>query len=122
MKAISAAEPPPPPLVRDRARQLRRASTEAEQRLWNRLRGGQLKGAKFRRQHPIGPYIADFFCLAAKLVIELDGGGHAAEEQRRADAARTAYLESCGYRVLRFWNNEVVENLDGVLERIAEDI
>ncbi len=75
---------------------------------------------KFRRQYPIGPYVADFFCLQARLVVELDGGGHAREQQRRGDAARTAYLESRGYRVLRFWDNEVLTNVDGVLERIAE--
>jgi very-short-patch-repair endonuclease len=120
MKNLSAAEPQVPPLTRDRARGLRRASTDAEQKLWAHLRNRQLRGAKFRREHPIGPYIADFFCLEAKLIVEVDGGGHATEAQRRADAARAAYLENCGYRVLRFWNNEVIGNIDGVLERIAE--
>jgi len=120
MKNLPAAEPPAPPLVRDRARKLRRSSTDAERILWARLRDRQLKGAKFRRQNAIGPYIADFFCLKAKLVVELDGGGHDAEEQRLADAARTAYLENCGYTVLRFWNNEVVDNIDGLIEQISE--
>ena len=120
MKDLPASEPSPAPLARDRARQLRRSATDAERRLWLRLRSARLHGAKFRRQHPLGPYIADFFCLAARLVVELDGGGHDAEAQRRADAARTAYLESCGYRVLRFWNNEVIDNIDGVVEKIAE--
>lgn len=109
-----------PILARDRARKLRRSSTGAERNLWAHLRDRQLKGAKFRRQHPVGPYIADFFCLDARLIIELDGGGHDRDEQRRADAARSTYLESCGYRVLRFWNNEVVDNIDGVLEKISD--
>jgi very-short-patch-repair endonuclease len=109
-----------PILARDRARSLRRASTDAERKLWAHLRSRQLKGAKFRRQHPIGPYIADFACVEAKLIIELDGGGHDRDEQLHADEVRSAYLESCGYRVVRFWNNEVMENIDGVLEQIAE--
>ena len=120
MKNPSASEPQLPPLARDRARSLRRSSTDAERRLWTYLRGGRLKEAKFRRQHPIGLYVVDFFCLEAKLVVELDGGGHDADAQRRADADRSAYLESRGYRMLRFCNNEVFTNIDGVLGRIAE--
>jgi very-short-patch-repair endonuclease len=123
MKDPSDDKPhPAPPLTRDRARELRRESTDPERMLWARLRKGQLLGAKFRRQHPIGPYLADFFCLKEKLVIELDGGGHDEENQRRADAIRTSYLETRGYRVLRFWNNDVTENIDGVLENIAEHL
>jgi very-short-patch-repair endonuclease len=98
-----------------RARQLRRNSTEAEKRLWTSLRQS-LPGFKWRRQMPVGPYIADFACFAEKLVVELDGGQHAASE---TDAARTAFLESQGYRVLRFWNNDVLANTDGVLEQIS---
>jgi very-short-patch-repair endonuclease len=120
MKNACFVEPSAPPLARDRARSLRRASTDAERKLWAHLRSRQLKGAKFRRQHPIGPYIADFACVEAKLIIELDGGGHDRDEQLHADEVRSAYLESCGYRVVRFWNNEVMENIDGVLERIAK--
>ncbi len=120
MKESSAAEPPLPPLTRDRARSLRRRSTDAEQELWAHLRNRQLKGAKFRRQQPIGPYVVDFFCLEAGLVVEVDGGSHAGEDERRADKDRTAHLENCGYRVVRFWNNEVMGNIDGVLERIGE--
>jgi len=112
-------KPTPPPLIRDRARELRRVSTDAERILWSRLRNGRLMEAKFRRQHPIGPYVADFFCLEAKLVVELDGGGHDEDDQRRLDQARTQYLESCGYKVLRFWNNEVSGNIKGVLDTIA---
>lgn len=119
MKNLSAAEPQLPPLPRDRAT-LRRASTDAERMLWACLRNRQLKYAKFRRQHSIGSYIADFFCLEARLVIELDGGQHDQRTRRVADQRRTQYLQAHGYTVLRFWNNEVSENIDGVLEAIAE--
>ena len=98
------------------ARTLRVNQTEAEARLWQRLRGRQLDGAKFRRQAPVGPYIADFVCLAAKLIVELDGGQHADNEE--ADAARTAWLEGRGFRVLRFWNNDALGDTDGVLDEI----
>ena len=101
--------------LRDRARQLRREPTEAENRLWSILRARQLEGAHFRRQHPIPPYVADFACVTARLVVEVDGGQHGT-----ADAARDAYMTRHGWRVLRFWNNEVLENLDGVAQRIAE--
>jgi very-short-patch-repair endonuclease len=100
-----------------RARQLRRDGTNVEQRLWFHLRDRQLGGIKFRRQEPIGPFIVDFCSLEAKLVVELDGGQHAEHVAR--DAERTAALERRGYQVLRFWNSEVGENLDAVLERIA---
>ena len=109
-----------PILARDRARSLRAAATEAERGLWQRLRNRQLKGAKFRRQHQIGPYIADFFCPEARLVIELDGGQHARQAEREADRRRTQYLEGQGYTVLRFWNHEVLNNIDGLLARIVE--
>ena len=99
------------------ARSLRRNSTDAEQLLWQRLRNRQLAGLKFRRQVPMGPYVADFFCLKAGLIVEVDGGQHATAQD--SDAARTAWLESRGYRVIRFWNNEVIENIQGVLETIA---
>ena len=104
----------------ERARRLRRESTEAEKRLWNKLRARQLLGAKFRRQAPIGPYIVDFVCFERKLVIEIDGGQHAEHDQRAYDEERTKWLKSQGFRVLRFWNNEVLGNLEGVLTRIAE--
>jgi len=100
------------------ARHLRREQTDAKRTLWWRLRDRQLSGAKFRRQHPVGPFITDFCCPEVKLIIELDGGQHAV--QREADAQRTAFLEAHGYRVLRFWDNEVLANICGVLERIAE--
>jgi very-short-patch-repair endonuclease len=100
------------------ARSLRTRQTDTEQRLWTRLRDRRLLGFKFRRQHPIGRYIVDFCCAEAKLVIELDGGQHA--NDRVHDAERTAMLKRDGYRVIRFWDNDVFQNLEGVLVRIAE--
>lgn len=96
--------------------QLRTNSTNAEKHLWSLLRNRQLGGYKFRRQHPIPPYIVDFVCLEQHLVIELDGGQHT--EAQAYDAARTAALERLGYQVLRFWNNEFLENTQAVLEEI----
>ena len=100
------------------ARHLRRQQTEAERRIWSRLRDRRFGDAKFRRQHPVGPYITDFCCPEAALVIELDGGQHAS--WRNADARRTAFLEAQGFRVIRFWDNDVMVNTEGVLERIAQ--
>ncbi len=100
----------------DFARDLRRFSTEAEKRLWAHLRGRQLDGWKFRRQQRLGSYIADFACLEAGLVIEADGSQHA--EQVAYDDERTRFLEGEGFRVLRFWNNEVLANTQGVVESI----
>jgi very-short-patch-repair endonuclease len=101
------------------ARRLRRDMTDAEKRLWPALRG--LPTAyRFRRQHPIGHYVVDFACPAAKLAIELDGGQHASHEAE--DAERTAELARRGYRVIRFWNNDVMSNLSGVLEKILQEL
>ena len=97
-------------------RRLRNTSTDAEQLLWRYLRGRQMDGCKFRRQHPFGDYILDFVCLEKRLIVELDGSQHA--ETAKADASRTAFLEEAGFRVLRFWNNQVFENMDGVCETI----
>ena len=99
------------------ARTLRRQSSEAEFALWRQLRGRRLNGYKFRRQVVIEPYIVDFVCLEAKLIIEADGGQHA--DQQAYDAQRTAKLEAMGYTVIRFWNHEILGELDSVLERIA---
>jgi very-short-patch-repair endonuclease len=99
------------------ARRLRRDQTDAERKLWFRLRDRRLDGLKFRRQVPIDRYVVDFCCESARLIVELDGGQHA--ERSAEDAARTAALEARGYLVLRFWNNEVLQNMDGVLEVIA---
>jgi len=98
------------------ARRLRCAPTDAERVLWYRLRNRALIGAKFRRQHPIGPYVVDFVCVEARLVVELDGGQHAGCAD---DARRSALLRSLGYRVLRFWNHEVFEEREAVLEAIV---
>ncbi|WP_111981195.1 endonuclease domain-containing protein [Dyella jiangningensis] len=102
----------------DRARGLRAGQTDAEQLLWRHLRNRHLQGWKFRRQHEIGPYIADFACPDAGLMVELDGGQHG--EQLAYDESRTRKLQEEGYRVLRFWNNDVLKNTDSVLEAILE--
>ena len=101
------------------ARRLRAAMTDAERRLWQSLRLRQIDGHRFRRQHPLGPFVADFVCLESRLIVELDGGQHGDAEQARADEERTAWLATRGYRVIRFWNNDVFSNLDGVMEAIA---
>ncbi len=106
-------------LRRDRARSLRRAATEAEKKLWWHLRRKlPLEGTYFRRQVPLGPYFADFACLKHRLVIELDGGQHTTLEAQRRDAQRTAFLEAQGFRVLRFWNDQVFSEIDGVIDTI----
>jgi very-short-patch-repair endonuclease len=106
--------------LRDRARQLRNEQTDAEAKLWARLRARQISHVKFRRQHPIGPYVADFCCVEHSLVVEIDGGQHA--EQMQSDQRRTAVLKLPGFRVLRFWNNEVLANIEAVLEQIYQAI
>ncbi|WP_421792658.1 endonuclease domain-containing protein [Hyphobacterium sp.] len=105
---------------RDKARKLRRDQTDAEGKLWYLLRNRNLAGRKFKRQLPVGPFIADFACLELKLIIEADGGQHA--DQKSYDDERTAWLESKGWRVLRFWNHDILTNLDGVAESILEAI
>lgn len=101
------------------ARQLRKNSTDAERMLWKHLRNRQLNNLKFRRQQPIGNYIVDFVCFENKLIIEVDGGQHA--PNRESDAIRTDWLENQGYHVLRFWNNDVLKNTEGVIQRITEN-
>jgi very-short-patch-repair endonuclease len=100
------------------ARRMRTKATTAEARLWLHLRRHPLIGSHFRRQVVLGPYIADFVCMAAKLVIEVDGSQHGENQSLARDAARTKWLEKEGYRVLRYWNNDVFENIDGVLSDI----
>ena len=102
-----------------RARQLRVEATDAEARLWVHLRNRSLGGFKFRRQFPVGPYVADFVCIERKLIVELDGGQHA---DNPADERRTRFLELRGYRVIRFWNPDVLSNTDGVLEMILLEL
>ena len=97
----------------DKARSLRKNQTDVEQLVWQHLRNRQLYNYKFRRQFPIEPYVADFACLELKLIIELDGGRHAC--QINYDEQRSLFLEQRGFKVIRFWNNDVIENTVGVL-------
>ena len=100
------------------ARKLRRNSTDAERRLWRHLRARQLEGAKFLRQYPIGPHVADFACRDAHVAVELDGGQHTLT----ADAPRSEVIEAFGYRIIRFWNDDVLTNTHGVLEAIRQEL
>jgi very-short-patch-repair endonuclease len=102
------------------ARQLRHEQTDTERLLWSLLRDRRFMGCKFRRQHPIEPYVVDFYCHEARLAIELDGGEHNEPAARAREEERTRFLEARGIRVLRFWNNEVFSNLEGVLQTIYE--
>ncbi len=113
-RAISARE-------RLRARTLRREMTEAEKHIWKELRAHRFQAASFRRQVPIGAYIVDFLCLRARLVVEIDGGQHASTRAQR-DQVRDAWLRAQGFIILRFWNNDIFSNLEGVLERISDII
>jgi adenine-specific DNA-methyltransferase len=127
-----AAEKSPPVRVRRQAggkelravvamaRKLRRTSTDVERILWHRIRDKQVEEFRFRRQRPVGNCIVDFVCLEAKLIVELDGGRHV--DAAQADAARTQFLESLGYRVLRFRRDEVLENMEGLLQRVRETL
>jgi very-short-patch-repair endonuclease len=101
------------------ARKLRTEMTDAERLLWSRLRREQL-GRSFTKQFPIGGFVADFACRSAKLIVEVDGGQH--DRLVRADAARTQVIEAFGYKVIRYWNSDVMENLDGVLEDILRNL
>ena len=101
------------------AKGLRTQMTDAEQRLWYRLRAHRFLDLKFKRQAPIGPYVVDFICFDHKLIVEVDGGQHAAN---MSDSRRDAWLSSEGYRVLRFWNHDVLKRTDAVLEEIASAI
>ncbi|KPP81294.1 MAG: putative DNA methylase [Oceanicaulis sp. HLUCCA04] len=103
---------------RSMARVLRRKLTDAETILWSRLRGGGLNGWRFRRQHPVGNYVADFACVKAHLIIEVDGATHSSPKQRAHDAARTTYLKNEGWRVLRVWNTDIYDNLNGVMDAL----
>ncbi|MBI5075158.1 MAG: endonuclease domain-containing protein [Nitrospirae bacterium] len=101
-----------------KARLLRRNQTDAEKILWQKLRNRGQQGLKFRRQVPVGPYVADFLCEGSKLIVEVDGGQHA--ERKDYDQYRDDFLRTNGYEVVRFWNNEVMGNMDGVLEAIKQ--
>jgi very-short-patch-repair endonuclease len=106
--------------ARQRARSLRQNMTEAERRIWQMLRSHQMAGYGFRRQVPIGRYIADFVCHEARLIVEIDGGQHDRSSPR--EVARSGFLQNEGYRVLRFWNNEILANPDGVHAVIADEL
>ena len=101
-----------------RARRLRRDQTEAERRLWSRLRGHQVDGVQFRRQQPVGQYIVDFVAFSHRLIVELDGGQHA--EQEAYDDERIQWLEGQGFRVIRFWNDLALQETDGVIAAIQD--
>ena len=101
------------------ARKLRKSSTDVERLLWSRVRNRRLSGYRFKHQHPIHDFVVDFLCTEARLIVELDGGQHA---QSKEVELRDLLLAGDGYRVLRFWNNEVLENIDGVLETILENL
>jgi very-short-patch-repair endonuclease len=107
-------------LVPKLQRQLRNSATDTERALWQRLKGRQLEGCKFRRQHPYGDFILDFVCLERMLVVELDGGQHA--QSVDYDTRRTGALEAAGFVVLRFWNNQVFNEIEGVLEVICQHL
>ena len=107
-------------MTRIRAQALRKNPTDAEKKLWAYLRLRQLGGYKFRRQHPIGPYIVDFLCIERKLIIEVDGGQH--DDNKLYDSKRDKWLENKGFRVLRFWNNEVLTYIETVLAVIADEL
>ncbi len=123
---------PPPPLwgrggwgllnrkLTNIAKNLRKRSTDTERFLWRHIRAKQLEGLKFRRQQPIGNYIVDFVCFEKRVIIELDGGQHTYDTEKNKDSIRDKWFEEQGYKVLRFWNNDVLKNMSGVLEVIRD--
>jgi len=111
-----------PTKLRVRSRALRRSMTDAERIVWYGVRAHRLNGASFRRQAPIGPFIVDFVCHDARVIVEIDGGQHFEDAHEKRDARRDAYLAGKGYRVLRFSNHDVMTNRTGVLEAIAEAV
>ena len=108
--------------IKNFARLLRKYQTEMESHLWQYLRDRRLGGYKFRRQHPVCGYILDFYCPEKKVAVELDGGQHDLDEQMEYDQIRTNILESVGIKVLRYWDNAVLQNPDGVLDDILEEL
>ena len=102
------------------ARSMRKNSTKQEIIIWNILRNRQFKNLKFRRQYPIGNYIVDFICLENNLIIEIDGGQHNTPGNIEYDRQRSEYLKNLGYKVVRFWNNDINENIDGVYQKLLE--
>ncbi|MER9057374.1 endonuclease domain-containing protein [Mesorhizobium sp. M0195] len=108
-----------PSRQRKNAKSMRRGMTDAELKLWNELRAHRLMGMSFRRQVPIGPYIIDFACSTHSLIIEVDGSQHADPESVQRDEARSAYLNASGWTILRFWNDDVVRDIDNVCQHIV---
>jgi very-short-patch-repair endonuclease len=104
------------PKIKNNSRHLRNNMTDVERMLWAKIRGKQLQGFRFRRQHPLGVYIVDFICLELKLVIELDGSQHM--QQQEYDMKRSQWLQKNSFTVMRFWNNDVLDNLDAVVQSI----
>jgi len=105
-----------------RARSLRKRMTEAETRLWFALRRHALGGLRFRRQVPLGPYVVDFVCFPARIAVEIDGGQHTRAPDRRRDAERDAWLVAQGHEIMRFWNHDVLANLESVVQAIADAV
>lgn len=105
-----------------RARSLRRRQTPSETKLWQHLRAKRLADVKFFRQYPVGPYIADFAAPSSRLIVEVDGSGHARQDQREYDAERDTWFQAQDWKVLRVWSNEVEGNIEGVLEEILEKL
>jgi very-short-patch-repair endonuclease len=103
-----------------KARNLRQNQTPQEQKMWNLLRGKQFQGIKFVRQYPIDKYIVDFACRSKKLIIEIDGGQHNEDKNIVYDNERTKFLESLGYKIIRFWNNDIDQNIEGVYQKLLE--
>jgi very-short-patch-repair endonuclease len=106
-------------MPKENARRLRRDATDAERRLWSALRDRRLSGYRFRRQFPIGRFIVDFACTKHRLIVEADGSQHADSE---SDRERTAWLEEQGWRVLRFWNNDILTHTEGVVETVLKEL
>jgi len=109
------------PITKLDRRRLRKNTTDAEQKVWSILRSRQMVGLKFLRQYSVGPYILDFYCPERRLAIEVDGGQHADMYGQQHDAHRDSYIRELNIRVIRFWNNDVLQNIEGVGERIKEE-
>ena len=110
------------PTLKERRRELRRNQTEAEKAFWTHVRNSQFHGMRFFRQYSVGPYILDFYCPGLKLAVELDGGQHNLQENLEYDEARSEFLEANGITVLRFWNHDVLLNVQSVLAKVEEKI
>ena len=108
--------------VKEKRRELRKNFTDAERKLWNQLRGKKLENLQWYRQYSVGGYILDFYCPQVYLCVELDGGQHAESDNELHDRVRTEFLRKRGIKVLRFWNNDALKNIEGVVEKIRDEI